>query len=675
MRAVISKPRALLASVLAAPAWVVAVVLAQAPAPQAPARLPASGPDVISVEASRPGAAIAATMFGVFFEDINFAADGGLYPERIKNRSFEFDEPLAGWARRERKGADGELTVGTERPLNENNPHYLRVRVHAAGEGFGILNPGFRGIGLEAGAEYVVSVYARRVGSGPQALRAAVIDERGGVIGEATLGGFTGEWQRFEATIQPSATTARGQFRITVEQSGDLDLDMVSLFPRQTWNSRPNGLRKDLVRLLADLKPGFIRFPGGCIVEGRRLELRYQWKKTVGDVAERRGIINRWADENERIAPDYYQSFGLGFFEYFQLAQDVGAEPLPILNCGMACQFNSGEMAPLDQLDEYIQDALDLIEFANGPASRGWGGLRARMGHPAPFNLKMLGVGNEQWGARYIDRYERFAAVLKAKHPEIRLISSVGPFARGEQFEFLWGRLRELKADFVDEHYYMPPAWFLENATRYDTYDRSGPKVFAGEYAAHVRGAAGQGNRNNWQAALAEAAFMTGLERNADVVRMASYAPLLAHVDAWQWSPDLIWFDNLRSYGTPSYHVQKLFGTNRGTKILPIAINGATAAAQNGLYASAALDEPTNEIVVKVVNATAAGRPVRLALAGAAPRGTARMTVLWSADLQAENSLDEPARVAPVESPIALDGPELRLDLPPQSVTVVRVPR
>ena len=276
------------------------------------------------------------------------------------------------------------------------------------------------------------------------------------------------------------------------------------------------------------------------------------------------------------------------------------------------------------------------------------------MGHPAPFDLKMIGVGNEQWGPHYIERYKRFAAALKAKHPEIQLVSSAGPSPAGARFDFLWGKLRELKADLVDEHYYQPPAWFLANATRYDTYDRTGPKVFAGEYAAHAAAAGRPGKRNNWQAALAEAAFMTGLERNADVVRMASYAPLFAHVDAWQWAPDLIWFDNLRSFGTPSYYVQKLFGTNIGTRIVPVTINGATAAAQNGLYASASLDGRTGEIVVKVVNAEAAARPVRLAIEGAAPRGDARMLVLASADLQAENSLDQPTRVAPVESRVTL---------------------
>lgn len=641
----------------------------------ASAQTPVSEPDVVAVQATSPGASIAPAMFGVFYEDINFAADGGLYPERLKNRSFEFHEPLAGWAKRERGGADGELTIGTDRPLNGNNPHYLRLRVHVPGGGFGVLNTGFRGIGLHGGAEYVVSAYARRTGAGPQTVRIVLQDERGTPLAEASLGPFTGEWQRHEAVIVPSAASARAQFLLWVDRAGELDLDMVSLYPRDTWHNRPNGLRRDLVQLLADLKPGFLRFPGGCIVEGRRLALRYQWKTTVGDVAERRVLINRWADENDRVAPDYYQSFGLGFFEYFQLAEDLGASPLPILNCGMACQFNSGEMATLDDLDTYIQDALDLIEFANGPASTRWGGLRARMGHPAPFGMRMLGIGNEQWGARYLERYERFASVLSARHPEIALVSSAGPFASGERFEFLWGRLRELKTDFVDEHYYMPPAWFLANATRYDTYDRSGPAVFAGEYAAHTPGAGGQGRRNNWQAALAEAAFLTGLERNADVVRMASYAPLLAHVEAWQWAPNLIWFDNLRAFGTPSYYVQQLFGRHAGTRILPVAINGHVAAAQRGLYASAALDERTNEVIVKVVNAEAGAKSVRVALEGLDLRGTGRVLVLSSTDLSAENSLEQPTRVAPAESSVALRGSEVRLDLAASSLTVVRVPR
>ena len=311
------------------------------------------------------------------------------------------------------------------------------------------------------------------------------------------------------------------------------------------------------MQLLYDMHPGFIRFPGGCIVEGRQLVTRYRWKTTVGDIAQRKTIINRWNDEfDQRPAPDYFQSFGLGFYEYFQLAEDIGARPLPILNCGMACQFNSSETAKLDELNEYIQDALDLIEFANGPATSPWGKLRAQMGHPAPFHLEMIGVGNEQWGPRYLERYKVFAAALKAKHPEIKLVVSAGPAPAGEPFDSMWSNWRQLKPDIVDEHYYMAPDWFLSNTGRYDHYDRSGPKIFAGEYAAQTSGVAKPDNRNNWKAAISEAAFMTGLERNGDVVQMASYAPLMAHVDAWQWTPDAIWFDNLRSYGTPDYYVQ-----------------------------------------------------------------------------------------------------------------------
>jgi alpha-L-arabinofuranosidase len=267
-----------------------------------------------------------------------------------------------------------------------------------------------------------------------------------------------------------------------------VDFSQVALFPQNTWRQRPGGLRADMVQMLADLKPGFLRFPGGCIVEGSDLSKRYQWKTTIGPLAERKLIINRWNYEfKHRPTPDYYQTFGLGFFEYFQLAEDIGAEPLPILNCGMACQFNSGEMAAVDQLDEYIQDALDLIEFANGPVTSRWGQLRAQMGHPAPFNLKMMGVGNEQWGARYIERYKPFAAAIKAKYPEIQLITSAGPFPSGEWFDFLWKELRGLKADLVDEHYYQPPAWFLANATRYDLYDRSGDATAARQLFGRIR--------------------------------------------------------------------------------------------------------------------------------------------------------------------------------------------
>ena len=630
-------------------------------------------PTIIAVDAAHPGAAISPTMFGIFFEDINFAADGGLYPERIKNRSFEFDQPLAGWhanlnitPKGQLGATQGELDIRTEDPLNKTNPHYLRVRAYEPG--YGLSNSGYRGIGVESGAEYRFSAYVRS--SGPKAIRATITDASSHEIGSGTLTGFDGQWKRYETVIRTTATDQHARFNLFLDERGDVDLDMISLFPVDTWAHRPNGLRKDLVQLLADMHPGFIRFPGGCIVEGRRLVNRYRWKTTVGDIAERQTIVNRWNDEfDHRPTPDYFQSFGLGFYEYFQLAEDIGAAPLPILNCGMACQFNSGELAQINDTKEYIQDALDLIEFANGPVTSPWGKMRAAMGHPAPFHLTMIGVGNEQWGAPYVERYKLFAEALKAKHPEIDLVAAAGPSPSGEQFEYLWSNWRTLKADIVDEHYYMNPQWFLTNTGRYDHYDRSGPKVFAGEYAAQTSGVAKPDNHNNWNAAIAEAAFMTGLERNADVVRMASYAPLLAHVDAWQWTPDAIWFDNLRSYGTPNYYVQSVFANNVGTRIVPV-----TPQAQDGLYTSASLDDRLHELIVKAINVSSTARTVEIKLDGVRGAVTAKVTTLGSADQNAENSFDLPKNVAPKYSTLEVKSGRIAVQLAAYSLTVYRVP-
>jgi alpha-N-arabinofuranosidase len=631
-----------------------------------------AAPVVISVDAAHPGAAISPSMYGIFFEDINFAADGGLYPELVKNRSFEFQEPLTGWHEVlgfSSKGLDvhkGELGIHTENPLNASNPHYLRVRVYQPGYAF--YNTGFRGIGVQSGAEYRFSAYVRS--GGPKSIRATITDADGHEIGSGKLEGFGDHWKRYETVIRANATVQQAHLNLIVDETGNLDLDMVSLFPVDTWKHRPNGLRKDLVQLLYDLHPGFLRFPGGCIVEGRLLATRYRWKTTVGDITTRKTIINRWNNEfDQRPAPDYFQSFGLGFYEYFQLAEDIGAKPLPILNCGMACQFNSSETAALDQLDEYVHDALDLIDFANGPVTSPWGKLRAQMGHPEPFHLTMIGVGNEQWGPRYVERYKIFAAALKAQHPEIKLVVAAGPFPFGEPFDSMWSTWRSLHADIVDEHYYMSPEWFLSNTARYDHYDRSGPKVFAGEYAAQTVGATSTENRNNWKAAIAEAAFMTGLERNGDVVQMASYAPLMAHVDAWQWKPDEIWFDNLRSYGTPDYYVQKVFANNAGTRIVP-----ATPQAAGGLYTSATLDETTHELIVKAINNTPATRPAEIQLNGLNPSGTAKVTTLASSDLNAENTFDHPTAVVPENSTLDVTSATIPVQLRPYSLTVYRIP-
>ena len=412
--------------------------------------------------------------------------------------------------------------------------------------------------------------------------------------------------EKYESGFVATKTDLKASLRIWFEGTGIIDIDMVSLFPGDTWKGRQNGLRADLVQLLADMKPGFIRFPGGCIVEGYDLKSRYQWKKTIGNVENRQLIVNRWNTEFvHRQTPDYYQSFGLGFYEYFQLAEDIGAEPLPILNCGMACQFNSAEVVPLDQLDPYIQDALDLIEFANGAPDTKWGKIRAQMGHPAPFNMKMLGIGNEQWGPQYFERYFLFEKAIKAKYPDIKLVSGTGPQPDDDLFKYASGALKKLESNqLVDEHYYRPPKWFRDNASRYDNYDRNSYKIFAGEYAAQESLLQSPDNKNNWECALSEAAFMTGLERNADVVNMCSYAPLFAHVDGWQWTPDLIWFNNLTSYGTTNYYVQKLFSTNKGTHVLNMLQDNKPLTGQQGLYTSAAVDKQTSEIILKIVNTT-----------------------------------------------------------------------
>jgi alpha-L-arabinofuranosidase len=640
----------------------------------------------LTVQADQPGASISPTMWGIFFEDINYGADGGLYPERVKNRSFEFPNALMGWTEMAEGDASGLISVTNREPLGLANPHYLRL--HADSGGFGVANEGFFGMGVTAGESYAFSLHGRGPRSSvvcgcgrkhwellPPPLRVELIGPEGVVLAQARLKRFGPEWAIRTATLRPKTTEAKARLRLVLEQGGELHLDLISLLPKKTFKN--HGLRADVVQLLADLKPGFMRFPGGCIVEGKVLETRYQWKTTIGPVAERKLIVNRWNDEfKHRPAPDYYQSFGLGFFEFFQLCEDIGAAPLPILNCGMACQFNSNELVPLDRLDPYIQDALDLIEFANGPAASPWGAKRAAMGHPKPFGMKFLGVGNEQWGPQYVERYETFARALKAKHPEIQLISSAGPDPDGDKFEFLWPKLRALKADVVDEHYYRPPGWFLDNTQRYDRYDRNGPKVFAGEYAAQSVKTVSPDNRNNWDCALAEAAMLTGFERNADVVRLASYAPLSAHVEGWQWTPNLIWFDNLRAYGTPSYYVQQLFSRNRGDRVLPVQLSGALPKEkdQPRFYATATRDEKTGEVILKVVNAAARPVETTLQLKGVgriAPEASA--TVLTGATLADENSLAEPRKVAPVTSIVGGVGSDFRQTFKPYSLTVLRI--
>jgi alpha-L-arabinofuranosidase len=603
----------------------------------------------LEVDATYYLAEIAPTMYGIFFEDINFAADGGLYAELVKNRSFEFTLPKMGWlepnSNRHTYNTESGIAVVVQQTNTESNANFLQVTVNNP-KGYQLINEGFRGMGIKKSEVYDFSINIAK----PQGITkviAELLDEDENIIGSTTILPDSKNWTTYEAFITASQTSEKAQLRLRFEGKGTIDLDMISLFPQNTWKSRKKGLRKDLVELIEGLNPGFLRFPGGCIVEGRTLARRYQWKKTIGPIENRSSLINRWNTEfNHRLTPDYFQSFGIGFFEYFQLSEDLGAEPLPILGCGMACQFNTGELVPMDELGPYIQDALDLIEFANGTIDTPWGKLRHEMGHPEPFHMKYIGIGNEQWGPEYIKRYKEFDKAIKNKYPEMIIVSGSGPFPEGDFFEYGWKELKEMNAEIVDEHYYKSPEWFRANADRYDSYDRNGPQVFAGEYAAQSVATASPENENNWECALSEAAFMTGIERNADLVRMTSYAPLMAHTEGWQWKTDLIWFNNLNSYGTPSYYVQKMYGQNPGTHLLKTLVNGEKAVGQENIYASSVYDENSKEILIKLVNTSESERAVQVNIKGFSftPKFTAE-TLAYD-DLNAVNSIDSPEKIS-----------------------------
>ena len=435
---------------------------------------------VMTVDVSKPTAQIQPTMYGIFFEDINFGADGGLYAELVKNRSFEFPQSFVGWV------PLGDVTVQDADPAFPRNPHYIRIVNDGRLLRAGIDNEGYRGIGLKAGEEYRFSVYARTPEAQPMKLSIELVQADGANPVKKSIEISGKEWTKTTAILKSTFTDPHARLRIVLESRGTVDMDHISLFPVKTWKGRENGLRADLAQALYDLNPGVLRFPGGCIIEGNSLATRYQWKNSVGPVENRPLNENRWNYTfKHRAFPDYFQSYGLGFYEFFLLSEDIGAEPLPVISCGLSCQYESNEVVPLDELDPYVQDALDLIEFANGDATTKWGKVRADMGHPAPFNLKMIAVGNEQWDKVYVERLEVFTKAIREKYPDIKIIGSSGPSASGDKFDYLWPEMKRVGVDLVDEHYYMEPKWFQDNARRYDSYDRQGPKVFAGEYAAH----------------------------------------------------------------------------------------------------------------------------------------------------------------------------------------------
>lgn len=603
------------------------------------------------VNTKKVGAKVQPTMYGIFFEDINYAVDGGLYGELVKNRSFEFPDALMGWK------AFGKFEVKNDGPF-ERCPHYVVLGYSGHNDAAtGLQNEGYFGIGIEKAEDYRFSVWAKAV-SGDATVEVSLVDENTmeehQEFATAELKVSGNEWKKYELVLKPTKTVQKANLRLLLKGKNSVALEHVSLFPKHTFKDRDNGMRRDLAQALYDLHPGVFRFPGGCIVEGSSLEQRYQWKNSIGPVENRPLNGNRWLSTfNYRLFPDYYQSYGLGFYEYFLLSEDIGAEPLPVLNVGMACQYqnwnNPKAHVPVDSLQPYIQDCLDLIEFANGDVNTTWGKKRAEMGHPAPFNLKFLAVGNEQWDTLYYERLRPFVKAIKAKYPNIKLIGTSGPDSEGKMFDKGWKAMKELKADLVDEHFYRDEHWFLSHGLRYEGYDRKGPKVFAGEYACH-----GKGKKwNHFETSLYEAAFMTDLERNADVVDMATYAPLFAHVDGWQWRPDMIWYDNTRMFKTVSYYVQQMYACNKGTNVLPLTMNGKAVAGQegqDGLFASAVVDKQKGEVIVKVANTSDKTQEVTLNLNGLKGSRSASLTTLQCDNMDAENTLDNPNKIRPVET-------------------------
>ena len=624
---------------------------------------------LMEVNTKKLGAPVQPTMYGLFFEDINYAADGGLYGELVKNRSFEFPDHLMGWE------AFGDFEIEDDGPF-ERCPHYLRLRYPGHNERrSGISNNGFFGIGLHKGEDYRFSVWARAP-KGDAKIIVQFIDratmEENQQFTSDTITITSSDWKQYEKVIKSPRTIAKGQLRIFLRGKNGVDLEHISLFPVNTFKNRKNGMRRDLAQALADEHPGLLRFPGGCIVEGVDLKTRYQWKNTIGPVENRPLNENRWEYTFPyRFYPDYFQSYGLGFFEFFQLSEDIGAEPLPVLNVGMACQFQNWDddsaHVPYDQLQPYIQDCLDLIEFANGPADSQWGKIRAEMGHPEPFNMKFIGVGNEQWDDLYFKRLEPFVAAIKAKYPNIQIVGTSGPDSEGKMFEKGWEAMKRLKADLVDEHFYRNEDWFLGNEAgkerygefcgglRYEHYDRKGPKVFAGEYACHGK------NKHKWnhyEASILEAAFMTDMERNADVVYMTAYAPLFAHVEGWQWRPDLIWYDNLRMFKSCSYYVQQMYAVNKGTNVLRMTMNKQPIAGQpgqDGLFASSVFDKASGEVIIKIINTSKQSQPVSVKLVGMKGTRTAETITLSHNGMDDENTLDNPEKITPKNGTLSVD--------------------
>lgn len=517
------------------------------------------GQVTFKVDANETGVKISQDLIGVFFEDINYAADGGLYAELVQNRSFEYYpvdgyttlQPLSAWSLVSQGGAAATMAIENTNPLNTNNTKYLKFDVTVSGSKVGIRNSGFNGIAVKAGDKYDFSTYLRCSPLYEGEIIVQLENTSGEVLGRDTIKSVTTEWIKYSLEIVSNQTTS-ANLNMLATDTGTLYFDMVSLFPQNTFKNRENGLRNDLAQAIADLKPRFLRFPGGCISHGRGNDNAYRWKATVGKVEERTPNWNLWG---------YHQTYGLGFYEYFLFSEDIGAKPLPVIPVGVSCQFRNREIIPINQMGPWVQDAIDLVEFANGDTTSKWGKVRAEMGHPEPFNMEYICLGNEEDDIpEFRTRFLMIVDSLRKYHPEIKIIGTSGTAASGGYYNSLWQFSRENNLDAVDEHYYMAPNWFLNNVHRYDNFDRNGPKVFIGEYASQDDRLAN---------AIAEASYLTGVEKNADIIQFTCYAPLLCNVNNNQWNPDLIRFDNTNVVKTASYHVQKLFSIYSGDEYFP----------------------------------------------------------------------------------------------------------
>jgi len=601
-------------------------------------------------------------LMGIFFEDINYAADGGLYAELVQNRGFEYN--LADKKGRDKtwtathswsvKGGQAFLTIDSSAPVHVNNPHYAVLETKAVGES--LVNAGFDGIPVKKGEQYDLSLYAKILQGGSGKLVARLVNKQGDVLAQTTLNTSSKNWKKIAAVLTPSADAADASLELSSQTAGRLALDMISLFPQKTFKGRKNGLRADLAQAVANLHPRFVRFPGGCVAHGDGLENIYRWKNTIGPLESRKPQRNIW---------NYHQSVGLGYYEYFQFCEDIGAEPLPVIAAGVPCQNSSvggaGQQGgvPMEQMVEYIQDILDLVEWANGDVNTKWGKIRAAAGHPKPFNLKYIGIGNEDLITDIFE--ERFRMIYKAlreKHPEITVIGTVGPFYQGTDYEEGWELASKLKVPMVDEHYYENPGWFIHNQEFYDRYDRSKSKVYLGEYAS--RG-------NTFYNALAEAVYLTAIERNADVVHMASYAPLLAREGHTQWNPDLIYFNNTEVKPTVNYEVQKLFGTHAGGEYLPAAItlsNNQDAVKKRIAY-SVVRDNRNKDLIIKMVNLLPVAVNTSLDLAGIVKANAQAKKITLQG-----NPMEKSANTT--ESDLTVSEKAIS-ELPPYSVTVIRI--